>query len=208
MKFKVGIYYQNKTRKYLLPVVKGYGQQLIQKLSALSKIAVGVNDAVIPENMNLDNHVFILVNTNIKKDTFINVLTWLKDKDYFKLHYSFDDIVDGYQEMLVIKLPENHKGTHDHFINSEFSKMYTKETINKYFKKDDIRYGVLVRSDNATKSFVDKINKEHYTDLKYEEFTDEIEFFIKEEEEIFNYNLIHKYETRRKRSLTECSEKN
>lgn len=208
MKFELGVCYQNKTKKYLLPVIKDYGRELITKLNSLPKIAIGVNDAIIPENMNLNNHIFILVDINIKQENFTKILYWLRKQDYFECDYSFDDIINGNKQIIVLKLPRNHKNTYNYFINSKFSKMYPEEIINRYFKKTDFRFGVLTKSNSTIKSFVDKINSMHNTDLNYEEFTDEVEFFIKEEEEIFNYNLIHKYETRRKRSLTECSEKN
>jgi hypothetical protein len=188
MKIITGKIYVNKTKKYLLPIVKDYGNELVSKLSSIHKLAMGIHDDIIPDHFNFNNHIFILVDVSIKPNNFNKMIQWLRLQSYYAADYSFDDIIEGNQHMIVLKLPDKHKTIYNHFMNSKFSKMYTKDMIKNYFKSDDIRFGVLTRSETTVKSFVDKINAKHGRLLDYE-YSDEVEFNIDNNEEIFNYGI-------------------
>ena len=190
MRIKVGAFYTNKTRKYLLPAISGHGEEVIKKLDSVFKLGIGVNDAIAPASLNLNNHIFILVDANVRTSIFTSVLDWLREQVFFELDYAYDDIVEGYQHMIVLKLPDNHKETYEYFINDKFSKMYSKDSIEKYFKKNETRFKILVKDTVMLKSFVDKINKDYNTSFRYEEWDGEIEYPLKKQEEIFNYNLV------------------
>ncbi len=74
MKIVTGKIYVNKTKKYLLPIVKDYGNELISKLSSVHKLAMGINDDIIPEYFNFKNHIFILVDVSIKPINFSKII--------------------------------------------------------------------------------------------------------------------------------------
>ena len=132
----------------------------------------------------------------MRSTNFVDILEWLKIQPYFEFDYAYDDIVDGFQHMIVLKIPESHKKTRDYFVKDKFSKMYTGKEIINYFKKDDVRFAVLTRDSKLLKVFVDKVNKDYDTHFKYEEWDGEIELPLKREQEIFNFKLV--YNERRK----------
>jgi hypothetical protein len=188
MKIVIGKLYVNKTKKYLLPIVKDYGNELVSKLSSVHKLAMGVKDAVIPDLFDFNNHIFILIDVSIRPSNFGKMIKWLRLQTYYTSDYAFDDIIEGRQHMLVLELPKNHKDIYTHFMNSEFSKMYNKDMIKTYFEDDDIRFGVLTKNEATVKSFVNRVNSKHGKLLDYE-YADEVEFNIDNNEEIFNYSI-------------------
>lgn len=195
MKLTDDRFYVNKTKKYLLPLVKDFGYDFIDELTMIFKLGVGIGDAVMPGVMNLNNHLFILTHTKKKPERFAKFIKWLRTQSFFEFDYAYDDIVDGYQHMLVLRLPKIHKEKLDHFVNSRFSEMYPKSTAMNYFSQEGERFKILTKNNVSLRTFVEFINKEYDTEFTIKdwiEHNNEIEFPIEKKEEIFNYNLIFK----------------
>jgi hypothetical protein len=192
MNIKAGELYINKTMKYLLPVIKDYGQELSTNINNLFKLGFGVKDALFTDK-DMNCHIFILVDTSIDRDKFNTTLLWLQQQPYYEHDYPFDDIKRGSKHMIVLKIPEHHIPAYQNFITSKFSKMYHKDDIDKYFKKTDARYKVLTKDSETLKAYVDEINKTFDAQYTYAEWIKddvEIEKPINLKEEIFNFNLI------------------
>ena len=193
MEIKSTDFYTNKTKKYLLPLLKYYDSELIAHLNAIFKLGVGIDDIAVSRNKQLfENNIYILINVNVALPQFIKTLDWVKQQPYYKYDYPFDDITEGHQHMIVLEIPKEFSPTYNNFINSKFSKMYSRENIDYYFPKVDDRVKVLLKDEEATEKFVEMINTSydtHYTAEEWIEEKYEIELPIKNDEEIFNYKL-------------------
>ena len=196
MKITTNKLYDNKTKKYLLPIIKDYGNDVLSRINRLFKLAIGIDDAAISRSLNLNYHLFFLLDANIKKASFISDLEWLRQQYCYATDYPYGDIKTSNLHMLVIKIPENHKITYDHFVNNAFSKMYSEENIKKYFKPGDERIKILTKDRVATESFVNDINTHFDTDYVYEEWVGEVEYPVKNSEEIFNFGIQEKVITK------------
>ena len=112
MRIQLGTIYYNKTKRYLLPCLKSYGETFESKVANLFKLAIGIGDfALIDMGVKLDEHIFILVDTNLSRKNFTSTMNWLKLQDYFGFDYAFDDLHLGHLHMIAIKVPENFKET-------------------------------------------------------------------------------------------------
>ena len=189
--------YINKTKTYLLPVLLEYGDVFVNHFKQVFKLGYGINDEILPDNLKFDNHIFILFNAyknsnnGSESSTFTNFLSWIRNQPYFEFDYPFDDIRDGDQHMIVLKVPENLSEAHTSFLNGRYSKMYSANNLNKLFGKDDPRYQIFTRKPEAKKLFINKINKEFdvtFTDVDFEDDLMEVEHQMIEKEEIFNFN--------------------
>lgn len=68
MRIQLGTIYYNKTKKYLLPCLKSYGEDFENKINNLFKLAIGIGDfALIDMGVKLEGHIFILVDTNLSR---------------------------------------------------------------------------------------------------------------------------------------------
>jgi hypothetical protein len=188
MLISVGHFYKNQTRRFILPVVKDYGQELIVRLNKVTKLAVGASDLILPKA--LDNHIFILVDTTKTTEYFINTLEWIRKQSFYETDYAFDDIQIGYQHMLVIKIPSVHKNMISTLLDSKYSKLYLPNEVQNYFKENDLRFKILTRDVEQTKRFVGWVNKEFDTYFDYEEWDNEVELPVKYENEVFNSHLV------------------
>jgi hypothetical protein len=187
MKIQLGTIYQNKTKKYLLPCLKSYGEPLVDRLQNLFKLGVGIGDfSLIEMGMKLEEHIFILVDTNLSRINFKSTMDWLKLQDYFGFDYAFDDIHLGHLHMIAIKMPEDYKGAYAMFKDSQYSKMYDYEALQQFFKGKEEELKVLVKDSTFQVDFVAIINKEFGTTVDPIDWSGELDFNIRQEEEYFH----------------------
>lgn len=171
----------NRTSLYLLPALRKYGEGYRENLSIVFKKAFGIKDVV--DNRNGEN-IYILVDTSVNTKVFIRVLNWIKTKPYYIADYEFDDLLDGTLHMLVLHVPSSQ--AYDNFMLGKYGKMYDGSDLKKFIDSDSIILGVLARHEDTTKRYVDEINKEWGTKFKYSEWTGELDYPWKEEEEVFD----------------------
>jgi len=91
--------------------------------------------------------------------------------------------------MVIIKLPESSYKSSELFKKSQFSKMFTKEEVDKYFINKPNEKAVLVQDKDYKISYTKKLNKIFNSTIKPEELEGELEFPIRKSEEIFNNHL-------------------
>ena len=178
---------ENKTRLYLLPGLRHYGEEFRGMINKMFKLGFGIGDELYEEHTGTSKEdlqaIFILVDTTVNRNNFIKGLEFFREQQYFIADYEFDDMVDGYQHMLVLRVPD--KDTFKNFMLSAYSKMYRDNKVKEFFKKDSTVIGVLARDENVLRDFVDKLNEDFDEDFDYREWPGELEYPWKTEDETF-----------------------
>jgi len=186
----------NRTKRYLLPVLLKYGDVFIEQFRQVFKLGYGIDDKILPDNLKFDNHIFILFNAHknstdgFESITFIKFLDWIRKQSYFEFDYPFDDIRDGEQHMIVLKIPESLPDAHSAFLNGRYSKMYSDNDLKLLFGENDPRYNIFTKHPTARKLFINKINKDYsinFTETDFDSELLEVDEPIVLKNEIFNH---------------------
>ncbi len=195
MIIKRGRLFVNNTVKYMVASLKEYGEELTTALVELPKLAVGIGDILIPKSKDLNNHLFFLIDTrydlNYNVDT-INIINELQKKDYIDFEYPFDSIINGYQHMIVIKIPNKYLNAFEYFKAGKYSKMYSNDELIELFPKNDTRLNIFNRKIDAVDKFMKIVEKEFDIKLSNRLVKDfEADYPPFNENEIFNFKLIN-----------------
>jgi len=190
--------YINMTRKYLTaPIIRFYGDEFINLLRGLYVYACGINDHEKPK----DYHLYLLIDMSKAKEP--NNLNKIKRYTYVE-DYPFGEILGGKLHMLTIEVPDKFKNAYDMFLKSKYSQMFSKEDIYKYI----VEYiglttaaQTMLKTDERLKQFEEEVNyyRKYFTtsdtidkianDTTWITLTkdNELDYLIREQEEIFNY---------------------
>ncbi len=187
-----GKIYANRTRSFLLPVVKEHGSVFLHYISSIFKVAVGIDDYKLREHgYRFDSHLFFLINTVSSRKHFLNALEWFRTHDSYAFDYPFDNLVSGHMHMIVIQIPSEFKRSYKQFIKGNYSKMYTKEQIERVFSPDSDNLKIFNPNRKVKEEFVELVNKDFGTSLTVADFEGEkeleVEYPFNRMEEIFNY---------------------
>ena len=193
----------NKTFQYLVPCLSEYGRQFVTKYVNVKKLAFGIKDEYTV-NPNKDPWIFILTNKRVNPAKFQDFLNYVKKQEYFVKDYPYDNL-HSYKHMIVIKFPEScHKAFHM-FLAGKYSKMYTKEQLDKFFyrniKESVPAHKVWIQSRKVINKnpeiigdFIKKLQKEFGNNLRlaksdFKGEDKELEFPVSYEleTEVFNY---------------------
>lgn len=186
MKYQVGQVEMNKTKRFLVPCLVKYGEEFVARINQVTKIAMGVGDILLVKSgIHYQQHIFFLIDTNATVKKFKSFMTWLKNQVMYEDDYAFDSIHKGHLHMIVIKLPEECYKPAEWFKKSQFSKMFTKAEVEKYFKNSKEK-GVLIKDHNYKVEFVGKLNDLFESSVKPDEYEGELDLPIRKEKEIFN----------------------
>lgn len=199
MKIQLGAIYMNRTRKYLFPIVKSYGEEFTLKVSKLKKLAVGIGDMIIREsNIHHEKHLFILVDT-YPTPLFAKDLEYFRDHSSYEDDYVFDAAHSGRLHMIVIKIPDEFATTLNYFKNSKFSSMFSLQQIESFFsykgdnptlkKMYEETKKILIKDNNYRFQFAKKIEEEFQTKFSVSLIKPEheLDFPILTKEEFFNF---------------------
>lgn len=185
--YKTNEILQNRTRKYLLPILKEYGEIFKKKFNMIFKVSCGIGDSIVKERgVNCENHIFILINTKISPKSFIDFITWIKQQSYYERDYIYGNLQNSNFHMVVLKIPEKFQKSLENFKKSKYSKMYSTEELNLHFHNYIEEKKVLSKDTLYKEEFIKKINKEFETNIKDFDIEDyELDFPIDILEEIF-----------------------
>jgi hypothetical protein len=193
MQIQLGTLYVNKTFKYLVPCLKLYGETFVTKLNSVFNLAFGIHDSVLDgtefEGQKL---IYILSDKLHQAAKFQNFLNYTKHQPYYVMDYAYDDIEKGRKHMIVVKFPEDLFEAYDKFIEGKYSKMYTKDEISMFFRKEGESKDVITRNIKMIPVFIERI-KESFGDTteitKKEILNEAMEFDFPPErqKEFFNY---------------------
>lgn len=177
----------NKTRLYLLPIFKEYGEAFGVYLNSVFKLACGVGDIVLSKSgVNYNQHIFILLDTTMSREYFLKFLNWIRVQSYYEDDYVFGNISNSFSHMIVLKVPEKFKDLLPKFKKGKYSSMYSQEEISDYFKNFPKIASVLMRSSDIKPTFIKTINKifgSNIEDFDIEDY--ELEFPPNKQEELF-----------------------
>ena len=192
MKIQVGNIVMNRTKKYLVPVLKDYGPEFETMYTSIFKLAIGIGDIVTTQNNMylLDKNLFVLVDCNMFPEAFNAFQIWIRRQDHiYQDDYAFDDILTGHLHMFVIKFPEDYLHIYETFKKSAYSKMYTKEELEMFFKEDNEVVKIVVKDHSYKVKFAKKLSEEFdVKGLTADDINDNYEFDlpVDNKDEIFN----------------------
>lgn len=176
----------NQTRKYLIPQFREYGNEFIDKIRSLNIKGMFLQDYgvnVTDDSKTIKPQLYFLFDVNgpirygqyenIKHSrlSFMESLQWFRQKNYYVIDYPFDSNKDGHLHVVVFKLPKPE--TLPLFLKGQYSKMYTKDEIEKWIPKQYIEinegkeitkytttYQVLTRNSEYFENFRNKVQEE------------------------------------------------
>lgn len=179
----------NKTRKYLLPCLKDYGKDFTSRLESVYKVAVGIGDIIISNRgIRHEKHIFILADSSIAKEFFIDFLDWIKYQPMYEDDYVFGNIQTSTLHMIIVKLPEKYYDSFETFKLGSYSQMYTRIDIDRLFANKPQFRKVVIRDHNYVVRFVQILNEEFGSSITAKEYDGELDF-PPDKEEIFNNHI-------------------
>lgn len=181
----------NRTRKYLLPVIKEYGDVFMKHLNNVFKVAVGIGDMIVNNRKELapERHLFILLDSKTAPKYFIQFMKYIKDHHSYVDDYVYDDIQKSTFHMVILKFPERFNDTIKTFKEGKYSKMFDKETLDTFFKKNPEAMKVFIKDRTYIVSFTRKLNRKFNSNINPDEWDGEADLPPTEEMEIFNHHL-------------------
>ena len=189
---KQRIIFPNKSRKYLLACLREYGEEFAFRISDIFKVAVGLGDIVVRNRgFKHEKHLFVLVDVSVAYSFFV---TWM---EYFKKHkayqddYVFGNFTKSNLHMFIIKFPEKYYDAFETFKLGEYSKMYKKADIDRFFSNHKEYSQVLLKDKNYRFRFARQLNAKYGTTLTAGDISEDMELDEPptEESEIFNTHL-------------------
>jgi hypothetical protein len=185
--------YENRTYRFVLPIIKVYGKQLLSLFSSLKKVAVGINDYTAMElGIEYDKHIFILIDVQ-NTENFDDLLWTIKQHPAYEYDYVFD--IYNQLHMIILKMPQKFINVLEHFKSGNYSKMFTKEDLQFFFGGKDWHSvhkeikPILTKQEAYKPVFEKKIKEEFMiVDLPNIEWK-EFDFPPELKEEIFNYEV-------------------
>lgn len=177
----------NKTRKYLFPILKEYGEDFKNKFNSIFKVACGIGDTTVAQSgVIYEKHLFLLVDSSIKRNVFLDFMDWIKNEPYYEDDYVFGNIVKSDLHMFVLKIPDKFLVSLEIFKLGKYSKMYSFSEINLFFNNYPEVQKVLTRDPTYKIEFIALVNKEFQTNIEDFDIEDyELDFPANKKEEIF-----------------------
>lgn len=202
---KMAIIFPNQTKKYLLPCLKEYGKEFMNKFNGVFKIAAGIGDVVAEScGLSFGAHIFLQVESTIQiKDKryviskhFIQYLNWIRNQPMYETDYVFGNIQDTAYHMIVLKFPDKYSQAFKEFREGNYSRMFDKEAITRLFHAYPHTTKILIRDSTYIIRYVHKVNAREGTTLKVSDFKDsgELDFKPENKNEVFNHSLKQKYD--------------
>lgn len=189
---KDGSVYENRTFKFVLPLLKIYGESIVTLYNQMRKVAVGINDfTAMKLGIMYDKHIFILVdieNTEKYNDiSFEEFMESVRNHAAYEYDYCYDFKLKLH--MIIIKLPDRFIRTLEHFKESKYSKMFNQADLDYFFstKRGEVHKPILTKEHSYKKIFEEKIKENFILKELPDEDWHEYDFPLELKEEIFNY---------------------
>ena len=189
MKIEISKFYENKTKKFLLPALKAYGKDFEVRFNNIYKFAVGIHDMTIQGHPDTKQDlIYIMIDTKftpIKANSFLN---WVREQKYYVKDYVSGSQLDSRKQMVVLKFPLDYMTAYKMFLQGKYSKMYTSEQKLNLFKGRRA-LEVFNKTDDALKDYVHHINVMFEYTITEEDVRDHADYSLPNfcEEEIFYY---------------------
>ncbi len=194
--------YSNKTLHFFMRAMTCCGQEFVEQIKLLNIQKFGLYD-YIGQNLK-GNNIYILFTKKEFNPSYHKVIDFLKNSNLYISDYIYGPDPYGLDHMLVIKIPEEIQSVYDHFLKSEYSKMYSQESVensllelNSKFNPNNIdKFEILIheifakKGNKAKKSYLSELNKWFGVDFSDINIDNHKEWSIPLviQEETFNYN--------------------
>lgn len=173
---------KTKTYKYLYPCVHfGYGESFQKMMSELMKKSVGlITNMYIADvdQPDIPLSIFILFDKSKAKD-FGSLVSWFNEQQAFVYDYEISEKL----HMIVLQIPDDHTDTYMAFRESKYSKMYTKEFLEKYLNSAATKetHSILAKTEDRAKYLINWIGLTGPHELadEYDDILDDRETFDK-----------------------------
>lgn len=209
IEFKLGNFFQNKTARYVLPILNSFPNSFkinYQKVkTGLVCTAIGDVCYDYAKGKSVEHCLFMVYDINglysISENKYVDAhkcrqnlmsyIRFLKKEPYY-----LDDYVIqvGMYHCIVIKLPDTYKPTIQRFITSKYSTMYTNQQLSALLIKEkndkgqfNAVFGVLTKHPDYIKIFQEKLNEHFNTNIVIEDDR-ELDLPINLNEEVLNNN--------------------
>lgn len=156
---KIGELVQNKTLKYLVPALSYLGPTFKAKIKTVHLLAFGLFDeALAGSHLDGQKNVYIMIDCAVRPDYFYNFMAWVRNQDFYVTDYVSDSFlhIESRKHMLVIAFPLIMEDVYNKFIEGKYSKMYTKEEIERYFSEPIRAHtkAILTKSQEGQQKFI------------------------------------------------------
>lgn len=186
------VIYRNRTLKYLVPIIKTFGENFMILFRMQRWISFGIADFAMDMNYHIPR-LFCLLDIE-NKYNFDRFLKYIKSTAFYLNDYPFDES----KHMIVLKFPKQQ--AYKYFLDGKYSKMYTEEEMDSFVTKTaynqhgenkytDI-YSVLSKRKAYEEVFLAQLYEDFGTRAKpIKDF--EYDYPPILQNEIFNYQLIN-----------------
>lgn len=191
MDIRIGHQYVNKTWRFLVPTLRGHGDEFVNRFNPLFKLACGVHDDLISgAEMANGRNIYVMFDTKYQPKEFSKFMDFLQYKDYYKADYCPDSEISSRKRIVILEVPKIFHNAYDMFLQGRYSEMYTQEHLDMLFNNENKKreHEILNKHPRALSKFVKDVNEQFKTQTKEDDFLEsEYETPLKKIEEIFNY---------------------
>lgn len=120
--------YQNRTLRYLLPLLKYYGNDFVDRVNTLKIKFCGIGDYAI--NDKVGENMYIVVEI-INQKYFNNFMQFISQKDFFVEDYIFSLRKNLHCFVIKFPFPE----IVETFLSGKYSEMLSKDDIDRYYQR-------------------------------------------------------------------------
>lgn len=124
----------NDTYRFLLPILRMYGEEFLKRFSPIYKIGVFIDDLSNPRN---DDNDYLHVVIDLKKthanygDIVGEHVGWMWSKGLLGNYYALDSSAGKY--VMMIRIPEKYQGCIDKFVQGDVD-LFSEQDVNKCFQ--------------------------------------------------------------------------
>lgn len=185
--------YPNKSHKYLFPALGSLGAEFVERFNSVYKFAVGIGDILYPvrEEYSYEQNLFVLLKTNIAPNHFATFIEWVREQDYYRDDYVFDNLQKSDMHMIILNMPNVVQSQFANFLEGKYSQIFPSEYADKFFKNFPDSYKVLIRDHEYRIKFVNEINDEYDTNFTVREWPGDADKKPVYKEEVFNDHFIN-----------------
>lgn len=193
MEIEIGKLYENNTWNYLVPCLRYYGNDFLEKFNLVFKLAIGIGDKYLEGSvMEEGRNLYIMIDTMHRKEICEHFFNWIKYQSYYKGEYIPNTSKESLRKQIIIlEVPKECHNAYDMFVQSRYSKMYTKDQLDVLFNKPNQSYfkKVLQVHTDLHEPFIKEVNKTFGTNISsFSENIKEVKLPLIEKEEVFHSN--------------------
>lgn len=195
MNIKIGQLYVNKTWRFLIPCLEGYGKVFEDNFNTVFKLAVAIHDSYL-DGASITNgrNLYIMLDKKCRPKEYLKFMEYIKYQDCFKGEYCPDgDILTSRKNVIILEVPKIYNNAYDNFLKGKYSEMYSEEKVDLFFnttnRQEDFK--ILTKHQDAIINFKSKIDNLFKVDSDINEIKKgELELPLSKTEEIFNCKML------------------